>query len=172
MSSSTVTPAGEALRDLFVEVAFLYFQLLATERGVTPRRGITLGELSILRSLEREGPQTVPEIARARPVPRQPVQRMANRLAQRKLIEFVANPRHARSKLLRITPKGSRLFQQVHRLQAVWASRLAGDELSAGRVRQALRLVQRLRALLRDRRLGASLPATHRRTRIPHEETT
>lgn len=141
----TVTPQGEALNELLIELAFTYFRLNAAGKRLMRSHGVTPGKVSMLRSLAREGEQTVPEIARARPVPRQPVQRMADELAAAGLVEFVANERHARSRLLRITPRGEKVLAGLERAQAGWASALAGDDLPERGLRSATALLRRIR---------------------------
>src|SRR5829696_5631191 len=58
------------------------------------------------RSLARLGPLTVPQIAQMRPTSRQRMQRLADELAAEGLVEFIENPKHRRSKLVRLTPEG------------------------------------------------------------------
>ncbi len=135
------TPAGDALHDLLYELSFTWFRVQAAvaQRGPDD---LTPGQVSLLRSLAREGPQTVPTIARARPVARQPVQRMADELAARGLVVFVPNPKHRRSKLVALTPEGRRLHARLDRAQRAWAGRIAGDDLSERRLREAERVVR------------------------------
>ena len=45
----------------------------------------------------------MPQIAQMRPTSRQPMQRLADELAAEGLVEFIDNPRHWRSKLMRLT---------------------------------------------------------------------
>ncbi|MCG8592181.1 MAG: MarR family transcriptional regulator [Proteobacteria bacterium] len=135
------TPAGDALHELLYEISFTYFRLQAAASG----RGageLTAGQVSMLRSLAREGPQTVPAIARARPVARQPVQRMADELAARGLVAFEPNPQHRRSRLVALTPAGRKLYARIERAQRAAASRIAGEDLSEGRLKAAARLVR------------------------------
>jgi hypothetical protein len=42
---------------------------------------MTAGKRGVLKGLDRLGPQTVPQMARARPVSRQHIQTLVNRLA-------------------------------------------------------------------------------------------
>ncbi|MGO8917821.1 MAG: MarR family transcriptional regulator [Stellaceae bacterium] len=63
-----------------------------------------------MRSLTLVGPLTVPEIAKMRPTSRQRMQRLADELAAEGLVEFIDNPRHRRSKLVRLTRKGNRHY--------------------------------------------------------------
>jgi len=50
----------------------------------------------VLRSLARLGPQTVPQMAGARPVSRQHIQTIVNALAADGLVETIDNPAHKR----------------------------------------------------------------------------
>jgi DNA-binding MarR family transcriptional regulator len=86
----------------------------------------------------------VPELARSRPVARQPVQRMADQLAARGLVSFEANPRHRRSRRMALTPEGRCLYERVERAQRAWASRLASEDLGERRLRDAARVVRRI----------------------------
>lgn len=141
--SQRVTPAGDALFDLLYQISFTYFRLQETA-GSQGSGDLTLGQLSLLRSLAREGPQTVPDIARARPVARQPVQRMADELSARGLVRFEPNPRHRRSRLVALTAAGRRLQERIEHAQRAWASGIAGEDLSERRLREAARLLQEI----------------------------
>jgi len=137
------TPEGEALYDLMLEIAATFFRLRAAGKkvgAVTPWGGGTLG---LLRSLQRAGPQTVPQLARARPVARQRIQKLADELAADGLVEFVSNPAHKRSKLLRLTPKGTAAYGDLsERMLRVC------DDLAAGMVGEDLcRAAEVLRGL-------------------------
>ena len=77
-----------------------------------------------MRSLMEQGPQSVAQIARARPVARQAVQRMADELAEQGLIEFVENPTHLRAKLARLTAKGKKMMDETMAAELKWAARL------------------------------------------------
>lgn len=121
------TPAGEAVFEIIVATAQAFFRLRAagTRAGaVTPWGGGTWG---LLRSLKSEGPQTVPQIARARPVARQRIQRLANEMAEAGLVEFIDNPAHRRSRLVRLTPKGEAVFEELTERIAGLSERLAED---------------------------------------------
>jgi DNA-binding MarR family transcriptional regulator len=65
--------------------------------------------------LVKEGAQTVPEMARSRPVSRQHCQTICNTLEAQGLVEFVDNPKHKRSKLVRATKKGRDRFQSMRK---------------------------------------------------------
>ncbi|MBW2393060.1 MAG: MarR family transcriptional regulator [Deltaproteobacteria bacterium] len=143
MSRRGPSPAGDALHALLYEVAFTHFRVQAVfaQRGAG---ALTPGQVSMLRSLALEGPQTVPAIASARPVARQPVQRMAVDLCERGLTTFETNPNHRRSRLLTLTTEGRRIYARIERAQRAWASRLVDGELGERRLRDAARLLRKI----------------------------
>src|SRR5579872_2061544 len=96
--------------DLLIrEILFSFFRLNATGERLFAGIGQTPGKVSLMRTLMEQGPQSVAQIARSRPVARQAVQRMADELAEQGLLEFVENPTHRRAKLARLTAKGKKL---------------------------------------------------------------
>ena len=113
--------------ELIVEVTRAFFRLRAAGRDLGAVDAGGAGRWGFLRSLRIDGPQTVPQLARARPVARQYVQTMANALAAEGLIEFVDNPAHRRSRLMRLTPKGERLYDKVDARVLREAARMARD---------------------------------------------
>ena len=131
------TPEGQALMELMWELAQTFFKMRAAGKEVTARAtsGENIGAVTpsgagtygLLRSLAENGPQTVPEIARARPVARQHIQRMANEMAAQGLVEFTTNPAHKRSRLLTITPAGASLYTALSARMSELAERLAAD---------------------------------------------
>ena len=85
---------------LFHCVRWVAEQIYGEDGRSTTRRGI-------LRGLARYGPRTVPQLARSRSVTRQHIQEVVGRLVADGLVELVVNPSHARSRLVRITPRGT-----------------------------------------------------------------
>jgi len=81
---------------------------------------LSAGMRGVLMSLEEQGPQTVPQLARSRPVSRQHIQMMVNPLAAAGLVEMIENPRHKRSKRVQLTSRGKRrvlaMRQREHRV--------------------------------------------------------
>jgi len=67
----------------------------------------------ILRGLARYGPQTVPELARARSVTRQNVQPVVDALVALGLVAPATNPRHRRSPRFVATPRGLALVARM-----------------------------------------------------------
>ncbi len=76
------------------------------------------GLRSILRSLNKFGAQTVPQMARVRSVSRQHVQLLVNQLAEKGYIEFIINPAHKRSALVRLTPQGKKVVDTMSHREA------------------------------------------------------
>ena len=108
------------------------------------------GAFGFLRSLTLLGPLTVPQIARMRPTSRQRMQRLADELAAEGLVEFVDNPRHQRSKLVRLTRKGERRFEKMSAQFLAIASTM-GDALSEADVRRTTAIVRQLSEDVRGR---------------------
>src|SRR5262245_53426492 len=100
------TARGEAIAGLILEVAQFFFRVRAAgqKTGLITTWGG--GAFGFLRSLVLLGPLTVPQIAAMRPTSRQRMQRLADELAADGLVEFIENPRHQRSNLVRVTRKG------------------------------------------------------------------
>ncbi len=94
---------------LFHRLAWVADQIYGEDGRGTARRGI-------LRGLVRYGPQTVPQLARARSVRRQSIQPVVDELAREGLVEYVENPSHARSMLVRIQPRGALMVERMDRV--------------------------------------------------------
>src|SRR5215471_18250047 len=83
----TFLSARERLEALLVEVNGLANRLKSPD----PRSTLPSASRAALQLLQRYGPQTVPQIARARFSSRQNIQILINRLHQDGLVEFVTN---------------------------------------------------------------------------------
>jgi DNA-binding MarR family transcriptional regulator len=134
---------GEAIADLMLEVAQFFFRL----RAVGQRTGLITswgaGAFGFMRSLALIGPLTVPQIAAMRPTSRQRMQRLADELAAEGLVEFFDNPRHRRSKLVRLTAKGDARYRELNDRLVAIASTMGAD-LSEVDVRSSTETVRRL----------------------------
>jgi hypothetical protein len=97
---------GEAIAELMLEVAQCFFRIraLGQKTGLITSWGG--GAFGFMRSLALLGPLTVPQIAQMRPTSRQRMQRLADELEAASLVEFIDNPKHRRSRLVRLTRKG------------------------------------------------------------------
>jgi DNA-binding MarR family transcriptional regulator len=109
----SVDSKAETIAELMLEVAQCFFRIraLGQKTGLITSWGG--GAFGFMRSLALLGPLTVPQIARMRPTSRQRMQRLADELAADGLIKFVDNPKHRRSKLVQLTPKGDARYRQL-----------------------------------------------------------
>jgi DNA-binding MarR family transcriptional regulator len=136
----------EDVLDLSVAVIEFYFRIEAITQA-TAGFATAGGEWGILRMLVKDGSQTVPEMARSRPVSRQHCQTIANALEAQGLVEFVDNPKHKRSKLVRVTKKGRDRFQSM-RKQFLAAAGVYAPFFTAAEVNTATEVCRRARELI------------------------
>ena len=85
----------------------------AASTVVSGLEGLSPSHRAVLESLLEGGPQTVPALARARPVARQHIQVLVNDLLRMELVETRENPAHRRSPHISVTPRGRRVFTEV-----------------------------------------------------------
>ena len=126
-----------------LEVAQCFFRIraLGQKAGLITSWGG--GAFGFMRSLALLGPLTVPQIAEMRPTSRQRMQRLADELADEGLVKFVDNPKHRRSKLVRLTPKGEARYRELNARLLSIASTMAGA-LSEAEIRKAAEVVRQL----------------------------
>jgi DNA-binding MarR family transcriptional regulator len=138
-----VDSKGEAIAELMLEVAQFFFRI----RAVGQKTGLITswggGAFGFVRSLALLGPLTVPQIAQMRPTSRQRMQRLADELAAEGLVEFIDNPKHRRSKLVQLTPKGDTRYRELNARFLAIASTM-GVGLSEGDIRRTVEMVRRL----------------------------
>src|SRR5262245_31951614 len=130
-----VDSKAEAIAELILEVAQCFFRV----RAVGQKTGLITswggGAFGFIRSLALLGPLTVPQIAQMRPTSRQRMQRLADELAAEGLVEFIDNPKHRRSKLVRLSPKGNTRYRELNARFLAIASTV-GLALSEGDIRK------------------------------------
>lgn len=117
-------PPVAALRQLIDEVRALFHVLKAAAERIhgegersAARRGALLG-------LAKTGPQTVPQMARSRPVSRQHIQVVVNGLIGDGLVELAPNPAHRRSRLGCLTANGHARVRELIDREIVVLGRL------------------------------------------------
>lgn len=129
------------------EVRLLWNALVRRGERLHEREDLTMGMRAILEFLLRNGPTTVPNIARSRRVTRQHVQVLVNSLLERHLVKTADNPAHRRSPLMQLTARGGRTIERMRGREAAVLDdadlRLSRAELqrTAGalrRIRQAI----------------------------------
>jgi DNA-binding MarR family transcriptional regulator len=138
-----VDSKAEAVAELMLEVAQCFFRI----RAVGQKTGLITswggGAFGFMRSLALLGPLTVPQIAEMRPTSRQRMQRLADELAAEGLVEFIDNPKHRRSKLVRLTPKGDARYRELNtRLLSIAST--TGVALSEPDIRKTTEIVRQL----------------------------
>src|SRR5262245_42464791 len=138
-----VDSKGEAIAELMLEVAQCFFRI----RAIGQKTGLITswggGAFGFMRSLALLGPLTVPQIAQMRPTSRQRMQRLADELAAEGLVKFIDNPKHRRSKLVQLTPKGDARYRELNiRLLAIAST--MGVALSEAEVRRTTEVLRQL----------------------------
>src|SRR5918994_1411504 len=139
----TADSKGEAIAELMLELAQCFFRIRAVgqKAGLITRWGG--GAFGFMRSLALLGPLTVPQIAQMRPTSRQRMQRLADELAAEGLVRFVDNPKHRRSKRVRLTRKGDARYQKLSARFLAIASTIGAD-LSEADIRKTTEIVRQL----------------------------
>lgn len=138
--------SAEDVLDLSVAVIDFYFRIEAVSEAIA---GFATagGEWGTLRTLVKEGPMTVPDMARSKPVSRQHCQTIVNTLEIQGLVEFVDNPKHKTSKLVRVTKRGRARFDSM-RKQFLAAAGVYAPAFTAAEVAAATDVCQRARELI------------------------
>jgi DNA-binding MarR family transcriptional regulator len=145
----------EAIAELMLEVAQCFFRI----RAVGQKTGFITswggGAFGFMRSLALFGPLTVPQIAQMRPTSRQRMQRLTDELAAEGLVEFINNPKHRRSKLVRLTPRGDARYRVLNARFLALASTM-GVDVGEADIRKTVEIVRRLSDEVKGRWEGLS----------------
>lgn len=78
---------------------------------------VSVGMRAVLESIADGNPQTVPQMARLRPVTRQHIQGLVNALVDGGYVETIDNPAHKRSKLVSPTERGLKTYHRMRALE-------------------------------------------------------
>jgi DNA-binding MarR family transcriptional regulator len=148
-----------ALESVLAETAALFHRLRYDAERIHGQGERSSGRRAILRSLSRLGPQTVPDMARARPVSRQAIQRVVNELTEDGFVEAVENPAHKRSSLIQLTPAGETKLEAMAAKEREVFDGLKFD-VAKGELRQAAETLRRVRKMIESpewqRRIAAA----------------
>jgi DNA-binding MarR family transcriptional regulator len=117
-------------------------EAIAATGGQTLARWLTL-------EMVAGQPATVAQVARRLDLTRQSVQRIADLLEKDGLTQYVDNPAHQTSKLVRITARGRQTLRAIQSAQRSWANSL-GAKIGEANLRQASRFVEQLTRFLAD----------------------
>lgn len=150
MTGKRQARAVGAVESLVDETRLLFHRLKLAAEQLHGAAQITAGMRGVLFGLDRSGPQTVPQMARARPVSRQHIQMLVNPLVARGCVELIDNPAHKRSKLVRLTPAGRRLVERMRRREAT-VLRALGKGISEKQFRSAAAVLRAVREALARR---------------------
>lgn len=134
---------------LFVEARLLVQAMKEWAETLHSDVDLTVGMREVLELLLREGPVSVPDIARGRIVSRQHIQQQVDALLDRKLVARKPNPAHKRSSLIALTDAGRALVQNMRAKELHALSRLqAGTSDSA--IRDATHVLDAWKEALRS----------------------
>ncbi len=135
----------ELLENLVHANSALFHRLRAAGDEIHGRDGLTAGMREILAGLRRNGPQTLPQMARARSVSRQYIQAVVSRLRRRGLVETTPNPTDRRSTLVRLSAAGDQMLEAMGQREADLLRQLP-LEVSKKELRGAVAVLERIRA--------------------------
>jgi DNA-binding MarR family transcriptional regulator len=135
---------------LFDATTALFHRLRATAVEVHGQGEPTAGRRGVLRDLHHWGAQTVPQMARRRPVSRQHIQTLVNGLMADGLVEVVDNPAHRRSHHVILTATGRALVEAMGRRETrlLAALPLALGPAGIRDLERAAEVLTRVRTLL------------------------
>lgn len=111
--SAAPTPEGEALYEVMIQIPRLYHLMRSINIRGEDLSSWTDGMWSLLRSLQLDGPRTVPQIARARGLSRQRIQKLVDEAQAAALVRLRTNPDHKKSRIVALTREGATLFEQI-----------------------------------------------------------
>ena len=136
----------EAFGALTDETVALFHRMRAVSDEIHDEGGLTAGMRGVMTSLEKKGPQTVPQMARARPVSRQHIQTIVNSLRREGLVELVENTAHKRSSLAALTADGRKRLSGMKKREDELLSQ-AAFPVSKKELRAAAQTLQAVREL-------------------------
>ena len=142
-------PREVAIMEVVNGVRSLFHEMAAVAQEMHGGSLLAGGRRGVLLNLLEDGDQTVPELARRRPVSRQHIQVLVNDLLRDGLVVRKPNPAHKRSKLVSLTPKGRRttsamLGREKELLRAL------GLDAQPRELLRAAKLLAELRTAFRD----------------------
>jgi DNA-binding MarR family transcriptional regulator len=147
LKKRTRTIPPDALLGLFDETVALFHRLNSEAERIHEHGALSAALRGILRGLRRHGAQTVPNMARMRPVSRQHVQELVNRLRELGLVEYTVNPAHKRSQLVRLTTEGAQKIDEMEVRERRLLSRLDTGH-SPGEIERATGILKGVRSAL------------------------
>ncbi|MBI9111555.1 MarR family winged helix-turn-helix transcriptional regulator [Maridesulfovibrio ferrireducens] len=141
---------GATLHTLFKEIFNLQSTLSEVVDEVHEKAGMRTSQVRLANTLLELGQATVPDIAYAMKISRQFVQTAINELEKQNMIEFQENPRHKRSKLLKLTEHGRDVLNQVRENEENIIQKILPD-MEATRVKAAYELLASIRVKINNK---------------------
>lgn len=109
---------SESLEELIIRIRASFNLLRARGEQLLSDIGINPSMRAVLESLCRDGPKTVPQIAKQKSVSRQHIQTIMNALLERGHVRQADNPAHKRSPVFLVTSSGRSVFEEALRREA------------------------------------------------------
>jgi DNA-binding MarR family transcriptional regulator len=132
------------LTRFFLDSFRFHGSLMAAGERLTRPFGLTAAQWQVLSTVARaDHPETVANIGRLMGLTRQAVQRVVNEMILAGLLESAPNPHHKRAVLVRQTPRGREMFDELTAQQVVWANALA-EGLSEQDIERATAIMSRI----------------------------
>lgn len=103
---------------LTLGVRRLFHRFANAAQQLHAKTEITPGMRAIMENINDGGPQTVPAMARIRPVSRQHIQKQVDTLIAAGLAEYRENPAHKRSRLVDLNAAGRQAFSSIRSREA------------------------------------------------------
>jgi DNA-binding MarR family transcriptional regulator len=152
------------IEQLAYETVALFHRMKLVVQQLHGGGEMAAGKRGILKGIEIRGPQTIPQMARARPVSRQHIRAVVEPLVAEGLVEYADNPDHKRSKIVRMTPAGLARLEEINRREKKFFARL-GAEFDPQKLAEAAETLRALRELLAGREWGTGSSKPRRRKR-------
>jgi DNA-binding MarR family transcriptional regulator len=140
---------SEALTALIREVRALFHRLKAAAGEAYGEHALTAGMRGVLTDIAQHGPQTVPQMARRRPVTRQHIQTIVNQLLDLGYVAMRANPAHKRSKLVELTRTGRTVTEDIRERELRILGRLPVSQTPA-QIQEAVHIMADIRRFFED----------------------
>jgi len=103
----------EVLKEVTIQVRALFHKLGHAATVIHGTDIPAIGKRAILEDLLINGQQTIPEIARKRPVSRQHILQLVKPLEEEGNVQFKENPIHKKSFLVDLTDQGKELIEEM-----------------------------------------------------------
>jgi DNA-binding MarR family transcriptional regulator len=124
--TTAFTPATEKMTQVIFATFRLHGQLIAFGDDLAREFGLTSARWQVMGTIMYAPTSlTVPQVADRLSLSRQAIQRLVNDLVAEDFLKLAENPRHKRSKLLELTPKGRDAYDRAVDKFADWANRVS-----------------------------------------------